>query len=155
MRYIKKTSSLPIIFRFVACCLFDCCFCACDDARGCSFEFLSCAVRFCAHKISCRRSYLPPLSPCTLHLAPLTPYAVPPPGHVDKFTDLMVKDTVTGESLRADKLLEDIIDDLLEKNPNIPKVQSRRAFTFITCLGVCRLSVRSACEVPRRCIAYI
>ncbi|CAN0444458.1 unnamed protein product [Ascophyllum nodosum] len=42
-------------------------------------------------------------------------------GHVDKFTDLMVKDTVTGESLRADKLLEDIIDDLLEKNPNIPK----------------------------------
>lgn len=45
-----------------------------------------------------------------------------PAGHVEKFTDLMVKDTVTGESLRADKLLEDIIDDLLEKNPAMPKV---------------------------------
>lgn len=43
-------------------------------------------------------------------------------GHVDKFTDLMVKDTVTGESLRADKLLEEIIDDLLEKNPTMPTV---------------------------------
>ncbi|CAN0533173.1 unnamed protein product [Scytosiphon promiscuus] len=42
-------------------------------------------------------------------------------GHVDKFTDLMVKDSVTGESLRADKLLEDIIDDLLNNNPTMPK----------------------------------
>ncbi|CAN0132444.1 unnamed protein product, partial [Scytosiphon promiscuus] len=41
-------------------------------------------------------------------------------GHVDKFTDLMVKDSVTGESLRADKLLEDIIDDLLNNNPTMP-----------------------------------
>lgn len=38
-------------------------------------------------------------------------------GHVDRFTDLMVKDTTTGECFRADKLLEDAIDDLLEKNP--------------------------------------
>lgn len=44
-------------------------------------------------------------------------------GHVDKFTDLMVKDTITGESLRADKLLEDIIDDLLAKNPAMPTVR--------------------------------
>lgn len=42
---------------------------------------------------------------------------------MDKFTDLMVKDTVTGESLRADKLLEDIIDELLEKNPAMPSVR--------------------------------
>lgn len=35
----------------------------------------------------------------------------------------MVKDTVTGESLRADKLLEDIIDDLLAKNPAMPTVR--------------------------------
>ena len=41
---------------------------------------------------------------------------------MDKFTDLMVKDTITGESLRADKLLEDIIDDLLAKNPAMPAV---------------------------------
>jgi len=27
-------------------------------------------------------------------------------GHVERFTDLMVKDTVTGECLRADHLLE-------------------------------------------------
>lgn len=44
-------------------------------------------------------------------------------GHVDRFTDLMVKDTVTGESLRADKLLEDIIDKLLAENPAMPTVR--------------------------------
>ena len=40
-------------------------------------------------------------------------------GHVERFTDLMVKDTVTGECFRADKLLEDIIDQYLEKNPTL------------------------------------
>ena len=40
-------------------------------------------------------------------------------GHVERFTDLMVKDTVTGECFRADKLLEDIIDQFLEKNPTL------------------------------------
>jgi len=35
-------------------------------------------------------------------------------GHVDRFTDLMVKDPETGECFRADKLLEDTIDTLLE-----------------------------------------
>lgn len=38
-------------------------------------------------------------------------------GHVERFTDLMVKDPATQECFRADKLLEDAIDDLLEKNP--------------------------------------
>jgi glycyl-tRNA synthetase len=37
-------------------------------------------------------------------------------GHVDRFTDLMVKDPKTGECFRADKLLEDTIDELLRKN---------------------------------------
>ena len=41
-------------------------------------------------------------------------------GHVDRFTDLMVKDVPTGECFRADKLLEDAIDNLLEKNPTMP-----------------------------------
>lgn len=41
-------------------------------------------------------------------------------GHVDRFTDLMVKDIETGECFRADKLLEDAIDDLLERNPTMP-----------------------------------
>lgn len=36
-------------------------------------------------------------------------------GHVDRFTDFMVKDEVTGECFRADKLLEDIIDAYLAK----------------------------------------
>jgi glycyl-tRNA synthetase len=40
-------------------------------------------------------------------------------GHVDRFTDLMVKDPQTGECFRADKLLEDAIDDLLENNPTM------------------------------------
>jgi len=41
-------------------------------------------------------------------------------GHVDRFTDLMVKDPPTGECFRADKLLEDAIDHLLEENPTMP-----------------------------------
>ncbi len=41
-------------------------------------------------------------------------------GHVDRFTDLMVKDTETGECFRADKLLEDAIDALIENSPTMP-----------------------------------
>uniref|UniRef100_A0A7S3V646 glycine--tRNA ligase n=1 Tax=Chaetoceros debilis TaxID=122233 RepID=A0A7S3V646_9STRA len=41
-------------------------------------------------------------------------------GHVDRFTDLMVKDTESGECFRADKQLEDAIDALLEENPTMP-----------------------------------
>ena len=44
-------------------------------------------------------------------------------GHVDRFTDLMVKDQETGECFRADKLLEDAIDELLEKNPTMPTAE--------------------------------
>jgi glycyl-tRNA synthetase len=40
-------------------------------------------------------------------------------GHVDRFTDLMVKDTETGECFRADKLLEDAIDSLIDNNPTM------------------------------------
>jgi len=41
-------------------------------------------------------------------------------GHVERFTDLMVKDVETGECFRADHLLEDAIDMLLEANPTMP-----------------------------------
>mmetsp|Transcript_11894 Transcript_11894/g.29104 ORF Transcript_11894/g.29104 Transcript_11894/m.29104 type:complete len:684 (-) Transcript_11894:290-2341(-) len=41
-------------------------------------------------------------------------------GHVERFTDLMVKDPVSGECFRADKLLEDAIDELIEENPDMP-----------------------------------
>ena len=44
-------------------------------------------------------------------------------GHVERFTDLMVKDTKTGECYRADKLLEDHIEDLLAKNPAMPEAE--------------------------------
>lgn len=43
----------------------------------------------------------------------LTPYPVlKTSGHVDRFEDLMVKDTKNGECFRADKLLEDFIENL-------------------------------------------
>ncbi len=51
----------------------------------------------------------------------LTPSAVlETSGHVDRFTDFMVKDVKTGECFRADKLLEDAIDDFLNANPALP-----------------------------------
>ncbi|KAL0415458.1 UNVERIFIED_CONTAM: Glycine--tRNA ligase, mitochondrial 1 [Sesamum latifolium] len=40
-------------------------------------------------------------------------------GHVDKFTDLMVKDEKTGTCYRADHLLKDYCKDKLEKDPNL------------------------------------
>jgi glycyl-tRNA synthetase len=51
-------------------------------------------------------------------------------GHVERFTDLMVKDTTTGECFRADKLLEDAIDDLLEK---IPTMESEKKEDHLRC----------------------
>jgi glycyl-tRNA synthetase len=51
----------------------------------------------------------------------LTPQAVlKTSGHVDKFTDMMVKDVETGECFRADKLLEDFIDELIDATPDMP-----------------------------------
>ncbi|KAL0464033.1 UNVERIFIED_CONTAM: Glycine--tRNA ligase, mitochondrial 1 [Sesamum latifolium] len=40
-------------------------------------------------------------------------------GHVEKFTDLMVKDEKTGTCYRADHLLKDYCKDKLEKDPNL------------------------------------
>lgn len=40
-------------------------------------------------------------------------------GHVDKFTDLMVKDEKTGTCHRADHLLKDFCKDKLEKDPEL------------------------------------
>eukprot|EP00455_Lapot_gusevi_P004261 TRINITY_DN1176_c0_g1_i1.p1 TRINITY_DN1176_c0_g1~~TRINITY_DN1176_c0_g1_i1.p1 ORF type:complete len:683 (-),score=282.08 TRINITY_DN1176_c0_g1_i1:70-2118(-) len=45
-------------------------------------------------------------------------------GHVDRFTDLMVKDEKTGDCYRADKLLEAHIDKLLEE---VTMTSARRA----------------------------
>ncbi|KAF7136270.1 hypothetical protein RHSIM_Rhsim08G0198100 [Rhododendron simsii] len=40
-------------------------------------------------------------------------------GHVDKFTDLMVKDEKTGTCYRADHLLKDFCKEKIERDPNI------------------------------------
>lgn len=40
-------------------------------------------------------------------------------GHVDRFTDFMVKDEKTGDCFRADKLLEEIIDNYLASHPEL------------------------------------
>lgn len=51
----------------------------------------------------------------------LTPHAVlKTSGHVDKFVDLMVRDEKTGECFRADKLLEQHVEAVLEGNVPAP-----------------------------------
>jgi len=40
-------------------------------------------------------------------------------GHVERFTDFMVRDTITGECHRADKLLEDEIDKFIQAHPEL------------------------------------
>nr|CEL67199.1 TPA: TRNA synthetase Gly, related [Neospora caninum Liverpool] len=59
----------------------------------------------------------------------LTPHIVlKTSGHVDRFTDLMVKDTVTQDCLRADKYLEEKIDERLNAKEGIsPEEASRLA----------------------------
>lgn len=51
-------------------------------------------------------------------------------GHVERFTDFMVRDEKTGECFRADVLLENTIDDLFAKNPYMPK-EEREAHEVI------------------------
>ena len=52
----------------------------------------------------------------------LTPHDVlKTSGHVDRFSDFMVKDVVNGQCFRADKLLEDAIDNLIDANPTMPQ----------------------------------
>ena len=45
-------------------------------------------------------------------------------GHVDKFTDLMVKDEKTGNCYRADHLLKDFCKDKLEKDQTLSPEQA-------------------------------
>jgi glycyl-tRNA synthetase len=50
----------------------------------------------------------------------VTPYEVlKASGHVEKFSDFMVKDSKTGDIYRADKLLEEWVDGQLEANPTM------------------------------------
>lgn len=44
-------------------------------------------------------------------------------GHVERFTDFMVRDEVTMECFRADKLLEEAVDALLAANPHMDSTE--------------------------------
>ncbi|KAG6617765.1 glycine-tRNA ligase [Phytophthora cinnamomi] len=47
-------------------------------------------------------------------------------GHVDRFTDLMVKCTKSGECYRADKLLEDHVENFLDKHPDLSQEEREK-----------------------------
>ncbi|RLN48055.1 hypothetical protein BBJ28_00011781 [Nothophytophthora sp. Chile5] len=47
-------------------------------------------------------------------------------GHVDRFTDLMVKCLKSGECYRADKLLEDHVENLLSKSTNLSEEEQEK-----------------------------
>lgn len=47
-------------------------------------------------------------------------------GHVDRFTDLMVRDQVTRECYRADHRLKEVLDELLTKTPTDTAIQADR-----------------------------
>ncbi|TDH74440.1 hypothetical protein CCR75_006350 [Bremia lactucae] len=47
-------------------------------------------------------------------------------GHVDRFTDLMVKCTKSGECYRADKLLEDHVEHFLDQHPDLSQMEREK-----------------------------
>lgn len=51
-------------------------------------------------------------------------------GHVDKFTDLMVKDEKTGTCYRADHLIKDFCKEVLEKDLSLP-AKKREEFEHV------------------------
>lgn len=75
-------------------------------------------------------------------------------GHVDRFTDLMVKDPETGECFRADKLLEEAIDALLEANPTMPveemedHLRTQRQADAFTPAELDALLIKYECKAP-------
>jgi glycyl-tRNA synthetase len=78
-----------------------------------------------------RRHFVLEESMLEMECTNLTPHAVlETSGHVERFTDFMTRDEVTGECFRADKLLEDGIDALLEANPHMP-IQEKEALQLI------------------------
>ena len=69
-----------------------------------------------------RRHYVLEENMLEMECTNLTPRVVlETSGHVEKFTDMMVKDGVTGECKRADHLLEDAIDELIDEHPGMPE----------------------------------
>ncbi|GFQ04662.1 glycine--tRNA ligase 1 mitochondrial [Phtheirospermum japonicum] len=66
-------------------------------------------------------------------------------GHVDKFTDLMVKDEKTGACYRADHLIKDYCKDKLEKDPNLSaekKAELSRVLAVLDDLSVDEIGAR-------------
>lgn len=67
-------------------------------------------------------------------------------GHVERFTDFMVKDEKTSECFRADKLLEEAIDKLLDTSPTMP-VEEQEAHRIIqvrrvTCMTISQITAQ-------------
>lgn len=76
----------------------------------------------------------------------LTPSAVlETSGHVERFTDFMVKDAVTGECFRGDKLLEDAIDALLLANPHMPLEEQEQHKKIQVRLSKISIRISSLC----------
>lgn len=46
-------------------------------------------------------------------------------GHVEKFNDVMCKDIKTGECFRLDKLIENYLEDMIEKNKNTSNIEQQ------------------------------
>ena len=71
----------------------------------------------------------------------------PPPTHIHTYIHTYIhthRDDVTGECFRADKLLEDAIDELLAANPYMPapervahQVTQRQVSKLLLCYCVC------------------
>ena len=76
-----------------------------------------------------------------IHTANLTPRAS---GHVERFSDWMVKDMVTGECYRADHLVEETLEKLLAD----PKLATEKAAEY-------RQVIRQVCVCVYVCMCIL
>ena len=102
-------------------------YCVCSSSSDAHFLSVSLILLFFLKQLQAsmvdlwRKHFVLAESMLEMECTNLTPACVlQTSGHVERFTDLMVKDPATGECFRADKLLEDVIDQLLEASPDMP-----------------------------------
>jgi glycyl-tRNA synthetase len=82
-----------------------------------------------------RRHFVQEDSMLEMECTNLTPSCVlETSGHVERFTDFMVRDEITAECFRADKLLEDAIDTFLAANATMP-IQEQEQHRIIQVLN--------------------
>ena len=73
-------------------------------------------------------------------------------GHVERFTDFMVRDEKSGECFRADKLLEDAIDKFLADNPYLPPTEAESHRIIQVIPGIRTIYSTPLFYPRRRCI---